>query len=38
MMGHSVMMGGLWGMGLTGLLVLVLIVLGVVALIKYLRS
>ena len=30
--------GGMWGMGLVGLLVLVLIVLGIAALVKYLRQ
>lgn len=29
--------GGMWGMGLIGVLVLVLIVLGIAALVKYLR-
>jgi len=29
--------GGMWGMGLVGLLILVLIVLGIAALVKYLR-
>jgi hypothetical protein len=33
------MMGGMgWGMGVIGLLVIVLLVLGIAALVKYLRS
>lgn len=34
----GVLGGGMWGMGLIGLLVLVLIVLGIAALVKYLRN
>jgi len=38
MMNYDGMMdGGMWGMGLVGLLILVLVVLGIAALIKYLR-
>ena len=37
MMNYDGMMdGGMWGMGLAGLLILVLVVLGIAALIKYL--
>ena len=38
MIGNGGMMGGMWGMGLGGLLVLVLFLLCIAALIKYLRS
>jgi hypothetical protein len=35
---YSMMGGGMWGMGLIGLLVIVVLVLGVAALVKYLRN
>ncbi len=36
---HDMMSGGMmWGMGLVGLLVLVLVVLGIAALVKFLFS
>jgi hypothetical protein len=36
---HDMMSGGMmWGMGLVGLLVLILVVLGIVALVKFLSS
>jgi hypothetical protein len=36
---HEMMSGGMmWGMGLVGLLVLVLVVLGIAALVKFLFS
>ena len=39
MFGYEGMMGGgLWGMGLIGILVLVFVLLGIAALVKYLRS
>ncbi len=39
MMGSDGMMGGgMWAMGLFGLLILILIVLAIAALIKYLRG
>ena len=38
MNGYGMMSGGIWGMGLTWLIVLVVLILGVAALIKYLRN
>jgi uncharacterized membrane protein len=38
MMGFEGMSGGMWGMWLFGILILALIVLGIAALLKYLRS
>jgi hypothetical protein len=39
MMGFDRMMGnGMWGMSLIGILLLILVVLGIAALIKYLRG
>ena len=35
--GYGMMGGGMWGMGLLWLLVLVVLVLGAAALVKYLR-
>jgi hypothetical protein len=37
MNGYGMMGGGMWGMGLVWLLVLVVLILGAAALIKYLR-
>lgn len=36
--GYGMMGGGMWGMGLFWLLVLVILILGAAALIKYLRN
>jgi hypothetical protein len=38
MNGYGMMDGGMWGMGLTGLLFLVVLILLIAALIKYLSS
>ena len=38
MNGYGMMGGGMWGMGLIWLVVLVVLVLGAAALIKYLRN
>ena len=38
MNGYDMMGGGMWGMGLFGLLVLIVLILGAAALIKYLRN
>ena len=38
MNGYGMMGGGMWGMGLVWLLVLVVLILGAAALIKYLRN
>ncbi len=38
MNGYGMMGGGMWGMGLVWLVVLVVLVLGAAALIKYLRN
>lgn len=38
MMDGNGMMGSMWGVGLVGLLTLILVLLGIAALIKYLRG